>query len=157
MPLKLTRLSPSSLNQETFLAIASISGTVVPDRHSTRQRRTPGWLKDFAVNSAATEDNCNEYSSVVTQNTFNGYTPNTFPYSISRYFDKEYVNFLTNISSVCEPNTYEQAKENNEWIKAMQQETEALEENETWTLIELPPGKLSISNKWAFKVKKARW
>lgn len=127
------------------------TGTIVSERHSTRQRRPPEWLKDFVTNSITTNDN-KEYSSVVT--TSNGYTPNTFPYSISKYLNRAYVNFLTNISSEYEPNTYDQARKNDEWIKAMQLETDALEKNETWTLTELPPDKVAIGNKWVFKVKR---
>ncbi|XP_019224817.1 PREDICTED: uncharacterized protein LOC109206448 [Nicotiana attenuata] len=39
------------------------------------------------------------------------------------------------------------------WIKAMQLEIAALEDNHTWTTIDLPQGKVPIGCKWMFKVK----
>lgn len=35
----------------------------------------------------------------------------------------------------------------------MQKEVSALEENGTWTLEELPPGKRVIDSKWVYKIK----
>jgi hypothetical protein len=35
----------------------------------------------------------------------------------------------------------------------MQQELEALEQNHTWTLEPLPPGKKPIGSKWVYKIK----
>ncbi|GJU02223.1 putative RNA-directed DNA polymerase [Tanacetum coccineum] len=39
------------------------------------------------------------------------------------------------------------------WIEAMKQEIQALEENKTWTLEELPKGKRAIDSKWVYKIK----
>lgn len=71
----------------------------------------------------------------------NSYTSNTYPYVTSSYFKPDYVNFLANVSTECEPSTYDQAKKDSRWIQAMEQEPEALERNKTWEMIELPPGK----------------
>lgn len=35
----------------------------------------------------------------------------------------------------------------------MQQEIRALEDNETWTMEPLPPGKKALGNKWVYKIK----
>lgn len=35
----------------------------------------------------------------------------------------------------------------------MNKELDALEENNTWTIMPLPPGKKSIGSKWVYKVK----
>lgn len=40
------------------------------------------------------------------------------------------------------------------WEAAVKEELKALEENETWSLCELPPGRKVIDNKWVFKVKR---
>lgn len=40
-----------------------------------------------------------------------------------------------------------------DWQKAMQLELHALEQNQTWSLQPLPPGKRTISCKWVFRVK----
>lgn len=39
------------------------------------------------------------------------------------------------------------------WINAMQQEVQALEENGTWKIVELPKGKNIVGCKWVFKIK----
>lgn len=55
---------------------------------------------------------------------------------------------------VDEPVNYTQASKKREWRIAMEQELEAIEKNETWSLTELPPGKKAIDLKWVYKLKK---
>jgi len=52
-----------------------------------------------------------------------------------------------------EPKSYEEAAKKPEWIQAMQKEIEALNNNNTWDLVDLPAGKRTISSKWVYKVK----
>nr|CAD1839765.1 unnamed protein product [Ananas comosus var. bracteatus] len=52
-----------------------------------------------------------------------------------------------------EPDTYEQASQDSKWVEAMQAELQALEENNTWTMVPLPPGHKPIGCKWVFKIK----
>lgn len=113
-------------------------------------------MGDYIVNNAISKDVQREQSISVSANLKapTTYTPHTFPYSISKCFDEVYVNHLTNLSIVSEPSSYEQAKVNNKWVKAMHQEIKALEENKTWTVTELPPGKIAIGCKWVFKLKR---
>lgn len=46
------------------------------------------------------------------------------------------------------------AADREEWIKAMDEEMKAINENRTWTLTELPKDKRAIGCKWIFKRKK---
>ena len=41
----------------------------------------------------------------------------------------------------------------NEWISAATDEITALQNNNTWELVELPPGRKAIGSKWVFKIK----
>jgi hypothetical protein len=53
-----------------------------------------------------------------------------------------------------EPGLLAQAEQDPSWCRAMEEELRAIEENRTWTLTELPPGRRAIGLKWVFKVKK---
>ncbi|KAL0444557.1 UNVERIFIED_CONTAM: Retrovirus-related Pol polyprotein from transposon RE2 [Sesamum latifolium] len=47
-----------------------------------------------------------------------------------------------------EPRNYYQASNDDKWVEAMNQELTALEKNNTWDLVELPPGKKAIRSRW---------
>lgn len=55
-----------------------------------------------------------------------------------------------------EPETVKQAKESKDWEKwqqAMKEEIQALEENQTWVIVDKPPNVRPIKAKWIFKLK----
>lgn len=52
-----------------------------------------------------------------------------------------------------EPKHFKDAARIKEWCEAMQKEIEAPEENHTWDITDLPPGKRSINCKWVDKLK----
>ncbi|XP_057246861.1 uncharacterized protein LOC130589573 [Beta vulgaris subsp. vulgaris] len=54
---------------------------------------------------------------------------------------------------IIEPLSYKQACLSLEWQDAMDKELHALEQNDTWYLTDLPPGKKAISSKWVYKIK----
>ena len=53
-----------------------------------------------------------------------------------------------------EPPTFALAKRVANWQRAMLEEMKAIEENETWELVDPPPGCRPISLKWVYKVKR---
>jgi len=61
--------------------------------------------------------------------------------------------FCHNISSIQEHKSFKEATQHDFWKEAMQHELDALESNETWSFMDLPPGKRPIGCKWIFKVK----
>ena len=65
----------------------------------------------------------------------------------------EFHAFHTQLSQYSEPNNYEEAAKKHEWVQAMNKEIEALNNNNTWDLVDLPAGKKAISSKWVYKVK----
>ena len=53
-----------------------------------------------------------------------------------------------------EPGSFDEAKADANWRRAMQAEMASIEENSTWHLTTLPPGHRAIGLKWVYKVKK---
>ena len=69
-----------------------------------------------------------------------------------KFYGDDYINFTT----LDEPQSYKEAvscTEARHWKDAIDREIKSLEENETWILTELPPGRAPIKCKWTFKRK----
>lgn len=63
---------------------------------------------------------------------------------------------LNIVSNISVPDTIDDLKgreDRDKWMKAIDEELSALEENNTWTVTELPPGKKALNSKWVFRVK----
>lgn len=63
------------------------------------------------------------------------------------------MSFVANVSINYEPKSYSQAKEDSNWVQAMQDELTALDTNNTWYLTTQPKGKRAIASKWVFRIK----
>ena len=53
----------------------------------------------------------------------------------------------------CDPTTFESAVKEEKWQKAMDDEINSIEKNDTWELCDLPKGHKTIGVKWVFKTK----
>lgn len=53
-----------------------------------------------------------------------------------------------------EPASFSEAAAQQCWLRAMQEELAAIDANDTWVLVEPPPGQRPISLRWVFKLKK---
>ena len=62
----------------------------------------------------------------------------------------EFINF---IHSTNEPLHYQDAASNPLWMQTMTEEMEAISQNQTWILVDPPPGCKPISTKWIYKIK----
>jgi hypothetical protein len=83
--------------------------------------------------------------------------PNRYKPGETMTQDKAYLNLLDTNEIYDEPTSFEEAlkskfKEN--WKAAIKSELDSLEENETWTISELPKNKKAIKTKWIFKIKR---
>ena len=61
------------------------------------------------------------------------------------------------LASSAEPCNYDQAiksDENNEWLKAMQDEYDSLIKNQTWILVDAPKDQKIVDNRWVYRVKR---
>lgn len=61
--------------------------------------------------------------------------------------------FLSRVNHEKEPVHFKQAVTDPKWVKAMNEELDALEENKTWEITTLPPSKTPIGCKWLYKTK----
>nr|GEV03303.1 ribonuclease H-like domain-containing protein [Tanacetum cinerariifolium] len=60
--------------------------------------------------------------------------------------------FASALNKSVEPTCYEEAISDSNSIDAMNVEIEALNENHTWEIIDLPPNRKAIGNKWIYKI-----
>ncbi|KAL0369047.1 UNVERIFIED_CONTAM: Retrovirus-related Pol polyprotein from transposon RE1 [Sesamum calycinum] len=68
-------------------------------------------------------------------------------------FSAAHMHFVAQLSILQEPKSYAQAQGHLEWDKAMAEELQALETNNTWEVTSLPAGKKAIGSRWVYKLK----
>jgi hypothetical protein len=141
--------SPSNVSVDFSPPTSSSSSSlhVVPSRKSSRLRSRPGYLHNYHRNLADSS------SSSPRSSTYAG-----IPYSISSFLSynklsSAHKHFSLFVSSIVEPQYYHQVVHHAEWREAMSKEIQALELNNTWTVVDLPPSKRPIGCKWVYKVK----
>jgi hypothetical protein len=101
-------------------------------------------LKDFVVNTAVGQEPKSKLHSIL------------YPLQErddTRRFSATHIAYVAAITSATEPRSYKQAMMDTRWVKAMGTEIDAQEENHTWTIEDLPPGKRAIGSQWVYKVK----
>ena len=55
--------------------------------------------------------------------------------------------------SIVEPNKFTKARKSHEWVKAMNEELDHIEKNETWEVVPRREDKNIVGTKWIFKNK----
>jgi len=108
----------------------------VVNRRSTRGVHPPVWMKDFVSLNMGKQvkypiEECVSYS----------------------HLSKSYQEFVAATSMLTEPTSFADASRDPKWIEAMQDEIQALQDNNTWKLVELPKGKVAIGCRWIYKIK----
>jgi hypothetical protein len=64
------------------------------------------------------------------------------------YFHQEQQHLA--LLSTVEPSSFEEANKDEHWIKAMDEELDQIEKNDTWELVPRPKNKNVIGTKWVF-------
>ncbi|GKB60306.1 retrovirus-related pol polyprotein from transposon TNT 1-94 [Tanacetum coccineum] len=103
----------------------------IPIRKSSRQIKPPGWTKDFVVPSI--KPVANQVTAPVLPTQFQC--------------------FLSALESNSDPKNFREAIQDTRWCEAMNSELKALEDNDTWEVTDLPPGKRAIGCHWLYKTK----
>ncbi|MCI09043.1 retrovirus-related Pol polyprotein from transposon TNT 1-94, partial [Trifolium medium] len=135
-----TDTAPSPIDS---LPVTSESVVPLPTRVSSRPKNPPSYLQDY---------HCNVISSCTKQFSSNISHPLSSVLSYNNC-SPDYKTFCCSISSITEPKTYNQASKFDCWQKAMDAEITALEVNKTWTVVDLPCGKVPVGCKWVYKIK----
>ena len=138
-----TAKSPSSISQPVPISSSSsLPITPLPIlRRSIRPYNPPPYLSEYSCKSVSTKPNSG------------------LPYDISDCLDYSHLG-LTFHSFVMAVNTtplelasFHQAIQYPKWRVGMDKEIEALQVNNTWTLVPLSPRKCPIGYKWVYRVK----
>jgi len=111
-------------------------------RRSNRVRKPPAWLDDFVTKAGSSNP-----PTVDQVDTALGLTVSSIQLNDSSKA------FLASIENVSDPVTLYEAVKEPKWCQAMDVELRALEENGTWTVTSLPPGKKAIGCKWTYRTK----
>ncbi|KAL0361517.1 UNVERIFIED_CONTAM: Retrovirus-related Pol polyprotein from transposon RE2 [Sesamum radiatum] len=99
-------------------------------RRSSRTSFKPSYLQDFDCTFSSDSDN-----------------------NFSALSSLAHGCFLASINLLQEPRNYNQASQQEEWERAMQNEIAALERNQTWDIVPLPKDKKAIGCRWIYKLK----
>jgi hypothetical protein len=125
-----------------------VSDSALPLRQSSRIKHKPSYLQDFHCQLATSSFSSSTHSPSTSGN----------PFALSSILSynklsPSYKHYVLSVSSSIEPKYYHEAVQHSCWRDAMQAEIKALEDNDTWTLMPLPPTKTPIGYKWVFKIK----
>jgi hypothetical protein len=147
-----TEISPSSPNPFSAAVEESIpiDSALHVSRKSTITRRPPEYLQHYHYHMASTSPELVSKAS--------HFDNSGIPFPLSSFvsydnLSSSFKHFCLSISSEVEPQYYHQAVKSAHWRTAMAQEIAALEENHTWYVTDLPPGKHPIGCKWVYKIK----
>ncbi|XP_031252142.1 uncharacterized protein LOC116110042 [Pistacia vera] len=107
-----------------------------PSRHSTRVSKPSIWSKDYICPTIkSSTSSC------------------SIKYPISNYvsygnISPTYLAFISSFSSLVEPTSFSKASKDPLWIEAMKCEIQALKNNNTWSVVDLPKNHKPIGYKW---------
>jgi len=114
-------------------------------RRSTRTHRASAFLKDYHQLQLSSHKNLQETNKV------------RYPFdSILSYksLSDEQLKYTLSLSTQNEPQTFEEVIQDVKWVKAIQTKIQALEANNTWKIVDLPPVKTPIGCRWVYKIKR---
>lgn len=121
----------------------------VQTRKSSRTSAPPTYLQDYVCNSVhSLVDNASCFCAHTLLNACSA----TYQVSAHDLLPPSQ-QFVTHVDILKESKSYQQAAQFLAWQEAMNKEFTALQNTNTWTVVDLPPGKKPIKCKWVYKIK----
>lgn len=140
-------LIPSGASSSTTSIIppvgSSIASTSANNGRPQRQAKAPNYLSEY---------HCYLTQKVPTSTSFSVLYPISSVLSYDN-LSPPYKDFILSITTDTIPRTFAQAIKSDQWTKAMNSEIGSLEEQQTFTIESLPPGKHAVGSKWVFTIK----
>lgn len=111
-------------------------------RRSSRPRSTPTYLADYDCSGTSPHTNA----------------IHTSPHTLDKVFiydrlSQKHCTFALAMDHIKEPHSYTEAIQHQCWRDAYKAEIDALEANDTWEIVDLPPGKYPIGCKIVYRIK----
>ena len=108
-------------------------------------------LQDFVTHTVGKKKSSSTQAPVSTSSSGTPY-PITHYVSCEKFSDK-HRRFLEAITAGNPPKFFKEAMKHERWREAMGAEMQALEDQDTWELQPLPPGKKALRSKWVYTKK----
>ncbi|KAL8148892.1 hypothetical protein AgCh_006046 [Apium graveolens] len=149
-----SHISDSSIPRSTYLPSCSSEQSL---RLSTRVKARPPWWNDYHVPNSSKPTVL--FSQLMENHNFLSSPSALDPFSLHMSHhtydsdNQEILAYCHKSDIISEPHHYYQAIKDPRWVQAIDNELQALEANNTWVLMSLPPGKPKVGCKWGFKVK----
>ncbi|KAI3500537.1 hypothetical protein L1887_36359 [Cichorium endivia] len=125
--------TPFYENSEPSQYDEALGAPPVGFRRSSRNSRIPSKYDDFLVEG--------KYKFGIERSV--GYS----------HLDSNSACFVATLNKSFEPSTFDEAVKDPHWVRAMNDEMEALNRNGTWIVTDLPKGRKPIGCRWVFKIK----
>ena len=61
--------------------------------------------------------------------------------------------FVPAVCAECESKSFSEAMRDKRWTKSVYKEVDVLEVSTTWSVVDLPPGRVALGTMWVFKIK----
>lgn len=133
---------PATSDIEYLLPPAfSITEQAAPISTSSRVSQPPSYLRDY---------HCNLLSSNSLDTSRAMYPLSDDYLSYDSLFNK-HKHFILHVSSDYEPKFYHEAVHFPRWRAAMNKEISVMEDNQTWSVVPLPPGEHTVGCRWVYK------
>lgn len=162
VPVSVTPTPPASVADDSATISPPVSSSPSADtvdvlKRGQRARAPPAKFKDYVTYNA----NCSPDSHLAPSCSLSPSSEivkGKIPYPLDDYvvdliFSPSHQAFLAAVTAGTKPKRYVEAVKDGKWRYAIKNEIDAMEENETWDVVTLPPGEVAIGSQWVYHIK----